>query len=122
MVRPDHFTTAERDQVASNVYELLLLLADALARPLPGEGSAAQAQGALRMLGRAARVHPPTLAYHAYRARYLDQLGQAEGAARERRLANELEASAVSSTDSFLTGNARYQHQAWDSAQMHFEQ
>src|SRR6516225_1834205 len=47
------FAGCEKDEVLAGCYELLLVLADALAHPLPGEDPDRQREAALRILERA---------------------------------------------------------------------
>jgi tetratricopeptide (TPR) repeat protein len=80
----------DKRQILAGCYELLLVLADAEAEALPGEGPEDQLRQALRTLDRAASLGcpgHPTQAYHLRRARYLEQLGDETGAKEERRQA-----------------------------------
>src|SRR5262249_542533 len=81
------FVGSQRGEVLGACYELLLVLAEAEAQPLPGERQDTQREQALRILDRASTLGwtgHPTQAYHLRRARYLEALGQAEAARREK--------------------------------------
>ncbi len=95
-----HFSDAERAEVVTGRYALLLILADAVAEPLDGEDRRGQADEARRLLDRAAGLRAPTRAFHQQRARYLAALG--DDAAAERRRAEALEPSEA--VDHFLLG------------------
>ena len=80
---PESLTEQEREDVARGCYEMLMVLAEAVAQPLPGESRIAQAREALQILDRAARLlRQPTHAYHLRRAACLERAGDAEGAQR----------------------------------------
>ncbi len=99
----------EKERVLADCYELLVVLADAEADPLPGEDAAAQLRTALRTLDRAGSLgYPghPTRAYHLRRGRYLEQLGDDAGARAERRQADaQRPATAL---DFYLVGDEHY--------------
>jgi tetratricopeptide (TPR) repeat protein len=88
----------EQRQVAAGCQELLLVLAEALARQDPPQPGAA-----LRTLDRAAGLGPPTRAYHLRRARYLRQLGDAAAAGREEGRAAAVQPAGA--LDHFLLGD-----------------
>jgi serine/threonine-protein kinase len=99
------FSPAERAAITAGGYELLLVLADALARPLSGQSSGdhrAKVAEALRLLDRAAALRPPTRAWHLGRARCLAVLGSEAAAGQERTAAAALPASGA--VDAFLAG------------------
>ena len=56
---PDSLTEPERESVVRGCYEMLMVLAAAVAQPLPGESATAQAREALQILDRARRPAPP---------------------------------------------------------------
>ncbi|HEX8202840.1 MAG TPA: protein kinase, partial [Isosphaeraceae bacterium] len=96
----------EPAEVNAGCYEMLLTLAEAEAQVLPGQSPERARDGAeraLRLLDRAARLGPDTRAAHLRRARYLAQLGDPSGAARERRRAAEVDPSTA--TDFYLVGD-----------------
>ncbi len=111
----------ERDEITQNCYELLLLLADEVAKPqperAPAEGTG-QVQGALRILELASRLHPRTHAYYLRQARYLEQLGDAPAAQQARAQAPEPALS-----DAFLLGyDALFERRDLQKASAYFEQ
>jgi tetratricopeptide (TPR) repeat protein len=96
-VLAEPFTRREREQIRAGCRELLLVLAEALARQSPP-----QPAEALRTLDRAGALGVRTRAFHLRRARYLRQLDDEAGAARE-----EERAAAVRPADAldhFLLG------------------
>jgi tetratricopeptide (TPR) repeat protein/predicted Ser/Thr protein kinase len=98
---------ARRAEMTARCCALLLVLADAAARrPATEAERPAAYREALRLVGRAARVSPPTRALPLRRAHYLGRLGDTEGARRA-----EAEARATppaGALDYFLTGDALY--------------
>ena len=82
---PASYSAAEREEVASGCYLMLMVLAEAVARPLPGEDPRHQAAAALHILERGAALRPSTRAYRIRRAACLERAGDAEAARRERR-------------------------------------
>jgi tetratricopeptide (TPR) repeat protein/tRNA A-37 threonylcarbamoyl transferase component Bud32 len=82
-----HLGDRDKEEVLAGCYELLLILAEAEAQPLPEERRETRPEEALRTLDRASALGcaaHPTQAYHLRRARYLEALGQAEAALQER--------------------------------------
>ena len=73
-------TKSEQDDVAAGSYQVTLILAEATARPLPGEDPARQAREALTILDRLAATRSPDKAYFLRRATCLDRLGDARAA------------------------------------------
>jgi serine/threonine protein kinase/tetratricopeptide (TPR) repeat protein len=100
-----HFDDDKRDEVTGGLYELMLILAEAVRQPLASENPAAQAREALAILDQAAGLRPPTRALHLRRAGCLAGLDD-EAAARERELADGL--SPADATDFFLLGDDCY--------------
>src|SRR5262249_4516702 len=99
------FNAAERDAIASGGYELLVVLADALARSLSGQSPAdhrARVAEALRLLDRAAGLRPPTRALHLGRSRCRAARAEAAAAGRERATAATVPAAGA--LDAFLAG------------------
>jgi tetratricopeptide (TPR) repeat protein len=74
------YTPQERNDLTSGCYEVLLVLAEAVAADDPPQ----HLDEAVRLLDRASQLAAPTRAYHLRRARYLQELGR-EAAAREER-------------------------------------
>jgi serine/threonine protein kinase/tetratricopeptide (TPR) repeat protein len=117
-----HFTEAEKEAVRAGCYELLLVLAEATARALPGQPQAdaqRQAEQALRILDRAAQLGLVTRAYHGRRAQYLAQAGRAEAALQEREKAKAT--PAAGEFDLFLQGTEQYHQGDWKHAVRTFE-
>jgi tetratricopeptide (TPR) repeat protein len=104
-----HIQKDKAAEITEGCYEMLLLLADLLAQPKPGQAPAergAQLEQALRALDRAAALGPPSRALHLRRARYLAELGRTGPAAEERERA---EATAPARPlDYFLLGDEHY--------------
>jgi tetratricopeptide (TPR) repeat protein len=99
------FNAAEREAIASGGYELLIVLADAQARPLSAQSPTdhrVRAAQTLQLLDRAAGLRPPTRAWHLGRARCLAVLGEAAAARQERTAAATLPATGA--LDAFLAG------------------
>ncbi|MBX6314788.1 MAG: protein kinase, partial [Isosphaeraceae bacterium] len=84
---PEALSRAERADLQEGCYELLLVLARAVAQPRPGEDRQKQAAAALRLLDRAAALRTPERAYHLYRADCLAGAGDEPAAARAPRAA-----------------------------------
>jgi tetratricopeptide (TPR) repeat protein len=105
----DYLEPDEKERLRAGLYEVLLILADAVARPLPGQAPQQQGQqaaAALRVLERAAELGPPTPALYRRRARCLTVLGDREGAAQAARQAEAL--CPVRGLDWFLAGYDRW--------------
>jgi tetratricopeptide (TPR) repeat protein/tRNA A-37 threonylcarbamoyl transferase component Bud32 len=77
------FNDEEKEEISAGCYDLMLVLAEAVARPLAGEDACRQGEAALAVLDLAARLGPPSRAYHLLRARYLGQAGDAAAVAAE---------------------------------------
>ncbi len=73
----------------------------------------------LKILERAAKIHPPTRAYHLRQASCLDRGGDRAGAGRKRAEAERLEPA--SALDHFLSGQEQYKRGDWRRALPHFE-
>jgi tetratricopeptide (TPR) repeat protein len=106
------FTAEQRADITARCYELLLVLAEAVAR----EGSPRQAK---EVLDRARSFGPPTRTYHRRRARYLEQLGEAAEARRETEQAQALEPR--DALDSFLLGEDEQRQGHLTQAAAHFQ-
>ena len=104
-------TLTEQDQsaVKEGCYGLLLLLAEAAGQPAEG----------LRILEQAARLCPPTMAYHLRRAACLARAGDQTGAERERSEAQRLQPTTA--FDHFLMGQERYKRGDWRAAIRSFD-
>jgi tetratricopeptide (TPR) repeat protein/tRNA A-37 threonylcarbamoyl transferase component Bud32 len=121
--RPDLPATLgpqERAEIGEGCYELLLILAEAVAEALPGEEPKEQAEHGLRILDQAARLRPePTCAYHLRRAACLARAGDRPGEARAVAEARRL--SPVTAHDLFLDGQERYRRGDWSAALGQFD-
>ncbi len=108
------FDARERAQILKEGYELLLILAEALAQPVEAEGPVGQARVALGILDQALLLHPPTRSYHDLRAACLERSGDRGSAERERRLALDIPASRADADagDEFLLGEQCYRRDA----------
>jgi serine/threonine protein kinase/predicted Zn-dependent protease len=114
-----HFDAAARADIATGCYELLLLLADAVAHPVSAtEKPTDQATKALAILDRAAMLRPPTQSYHLLRAHYAAQLGQGPAVKPE---GNPADVQPDEAVDHFLRGNERYQRRELRQALAHFQ-
>ena len=106
------FTADETEAIRSGAYELLLVLADALAQPWPQETArprrrrAPHLDEALRTLKQAATLRRPSRAYHLRRAQILAIRGDAAGAKAERTQADSLPPAGA--LDAFLAGVDRF--------------
>ena len=94
---PASLTAREQGEIAEGCYELLLILADAESTPEEG----------LRRLDQAARLRPPTVAYHLRRAACLARAGQRSAAEQERVAAAVLKPATA--FDHFLIGQEQYE-------------
>jgi tetratricopeptide (TPR) repeat protein len=105
-----YFSADLRAELTADCYELLLVLAEAEAQPLPGhkeEEGRRQTEQALRTLDRAARLGlGDTQTYHLRRARYLAQRDDKQGAAEEQALAARMPSARA--IDYFLLGDEQY--------------
>ena len=116
---PESLTEQEREDVVRGCYEMLMVLAEAVAQPLDGESSAAQAREALEILDRAALVlRLPTHAYYLRRAACLERAGDALGAKQERLTAERTQPDGA--FDHFLTGLEQYKRGYMTQARRHF--
>ncbi len=103
------FTEAEQAEIRAGCYELLLVLAEAVARPLPQQKDGdrqVQLQQALRILDRAHQLGARGPAWHRRRADYLHQLGNPAAAEQERRRVQD--AQPIGVIDYFLEGEQAY--------------
>jgi hypothetical protein len=98
-------TAEEKADVTGSCYELLLVLSQAVGQPLPAaspEDKKQRAAAGLRILDHAARLGPPTRAFHLQRAHLLTQYGDSAQATDEQRKAEGLRPATAS--DWYLTG------------------
>jgi tetratricopeptide (TPR) repeat protein/tRNA A-37 threonylcarbamoyl transferase component Bud32 len=104
-----YYPERQKAEIVAACYELLVVLADAAAQPLPGQTAPderRQSEEALRILDRTAGLGVTTQAYHRRRAHYLAQAGRGEAAAQERRRADALRPTTP--LDHFLLGQEQY--------------
>ena len=116
---PDALTAEEKAEVEQGRFELLLIRAEAVSRPIGGEDPRRQADLALEILDRAARLKTPSRAYHLLRAECLARKGDEAGADGERKAAD-----AIPATDAFgrvLNGQELYRRQKWLAAIEEFD-
>jgi serine/threonine protein kinase/Tfp pilus assembly protein PilF len=100
-----HLRAAEKDEITDGCYELLIVLAGAVAAPRPGQQTAdlqEQVGEALRILERTVQIRGPTRAYHLIREHLLSQRGDQAGALAERSKAQAL--GPASASDYYLSG------------------
>ena len=82
---PASLTPDDHETVVRGCYEMLMVLAAAVAQPLPGESAGSQAHEAFQILESARDLLPrPTHAYYLLKADCLERAGDGEGAKRER--------------------------------------
>ena len=99
---PEKLSDREKEEAKKGFYELLLILADAIAQS-PGAPPAERAEQALGIVDRASSVRSsPTRAYHLRRSIYLEMKADRDGAARERDQANAV--APADALDFFLIG------------------
>jgi serine/threonine protein kinase/tetratricopeptide (TPR) repeat protein len=109
----------EREDVARGCFEMLMVLAEAVAQPLAGESATEQARQAVQILERAAAIlQVPTHAFHLRMAACLERAGDTAGAARERAAA--LNCQPAGAFDHFLTGIELYKRGYMTPAGRHF--
>jgi serine/threonine protein kinase/Flp pilus assembly protein TadD len=121
LLLPEALTAEEKTEVEKGIYELLLMLADAVARPLPGEDSIRQADQALLILDRAYGLRPSPRAYQAYyliRADCLARKGEKTAAENDRQTASAMPADAFSHLH---RGETLHQERKWREAISEFE-
>jgi tetratricopeptide (TPR) repeat protein len=106
------FTAEQHAQITAGCYELLLVLAEATARA----GSPGQA---MACLDRANSFGRTTQTYHLRRARYLEQLGDADKAREERAKARKMQPQVA--LDYFLLGEDEQRQGRLTEAEGHFQ-
>jgi tetratricopeptide (TPR) repeat protein len=116
---PAVLTPAERAEVEADRYLMLMVLAEAVARPMAGEDPRRQAGEALKLLDRAAAGHAPTPTFHLRRAACLERLGQAGAARHEAELAERI--APADTFDHLLLGREELRRGALDRARSHLE-
>ena len=106
---PSSLSASERAEIADGCYTLLLVMAEA--EPTPGAG--------LHRLDQAARMRPPTRAYHLRRADCLARVANQAAATQERRAAEQIQPTTA--FDHFLIGQEAYKRQDPITALRHFD-
>jgi eukaryotic-like serine/threonine-protein kinase len=106
---PASYGQGEQKQITEGCYELLFVLAGVVDRP----------DESLGFLEQAARLRPPTKAYHLRRAEILATAGDA-GAAKSERIAAD-KVPATTALDHFLLGKEQYAHGDFRAASRHFD-
>ena len=88
----DSLSFKQKEQIVLGCYEMLLVLAEAVARPLPDESPTRQAKKALEILDRGLELRrEPTRAYYLRRAACLKRANQQSAADRELAAAKRVE-------------------------------
>jgi tetratricopeptide (TPR) repeat protein len=118
---PASLTAAEKEEVRANQYLLLMVLAEAVARPLEGESAGAQAATALEVLEGARAIRSPTAGFHHRRAACLDRLGKTDAGRREREEEARQAARPADAFDLILRGQERARAGDWNGAKAEFE-
>ena len=117
---PASFSQEERDEIAQGCYEMLLVLAEAIAQPLAGESPIRQARDAIQVLERANLLRErPTQALHLRRAACLERAGDSSLAQQERTAAERIKPDGA--FDHFLSGLERHKRGELRQARQHFE-
>jgi len=109
----------QRAQVESGCYLMLMVLAEAVGRPLPGEDPKHQVDRALSILDRTTALRAPTAAFHLCRADNLERRGDARAAQLERARAAALKPA--DAFDDLLLGREAFLKGEWDAARSHCE-
>lgn len=117
--RPRELQPDQLRVLADGVYELMLVLAEAVARPLPGEDAKVQAERGLAILDQAARMRPETRALWQRRADCLARAGRQEEAQIARNQAQMSEPKGA--FEHFLCGRQYYKQREFAAALAHFE-
>lgn len=114
--------TNQQAEVRAGCYEMLMVLADAVAQPLPEQNEQTrqqQARDAIKILKRAAASGPATRAYHLRHAHFLRQAGDLDAALVESVRGKTLQP--VDVLDYFLVGNEAYRQGNVSDAIVHLE-
>ncbi len=109
------FDTANLGIITERYYELALILAEAVSRPMASEDPREQARRALEILDRIERVRATTRTFHLRRASYLQRSGDPHEAKAEQSRA-DAEPSEHSTVDDFLEGEAAYHNREYTRA------
>ncbi len=118
---PALLTQSEQSEIRKGRYELLLILAEAVARPIAGEDPRRQAEAGLALLDRAMNQAPSKhadQAFHMIRADCLARKGDLGAADLERQAASTRPADAFGH---LLEGEALHRRQKWPEAIREFE-
>jgi eukaryotic-like serine/threonine-protein kinase len=106
---PASFSADEKDRVREGCYELLLILAEAVAEPAES----------LRLLAQAATLRAPDRTFHFRRAAYLSKKGDVSGAEAERRAADAT--PLATPVDHFLAGREQFKRGDYAGANRNFD-
>ena len=118
---PESLSSKQKEEVVLGCYEMLLVLAEAVARPLPDESAMQQARKALEILDRAVELRrEPTRAYHLRRAACLQRADDQGGAQRELAAAEQVQPAGA--FDHFLSGLERYNSGHLAEARRNFDE
>jgi tRNA A-37 threonylcarbamoyl transferase component Bud32 len=117
---PDWLPPAERAAIEADQDLMLMVLSEAMARPLTGEDAAAQASAALSLLDRLSASRGDTPAFHLRRAACLERRGERAAAEGERARASA--ARPRDAYDFLLLGREESHHGDWDAARPHLEE
>ncbi len=111
----------EQAEVAAGCHEVLLLLAETLARPVTARatGPDESLRRALRVLDRSAALFPRRQADERLRAVILEQLGDGSGKAEALRAAESI--TPATAADFFLSGQERLRHESPERALLDFD-
>jgi eukaryotic-like serine/threonine-protein kinase len=120
-IDPPRFDKSEVETITANSYELTLILAELISKPLKGEDATEQAREALRILDGAQRLRAPTSAFHLRRAAYIERIGDPDAAEDERRKAEDVPESGNSAVDDFLAGEQAYRNHDFKRAVSAFQ-
>ena len=106
---PPRCRRSERAEIVEGCYELLLILAEAVAQALPGEDPKQQAERGLQILDRAARLRPGVDAAYHLPPRRLPGPRWEIPAGEARELAEAERLRPTTALDHFLAGQERFQ-------------
>jgi tetratricopeptide (TPR) repeat protein/tRNA A-37 threonylcarbamoyl transferase component Bud32 len=107
---PSSLTAIEQAEIGEGCYELLLVLAEAVAQPIPGEDPVLQAGRGLVLLDRAVRLRPEaTRAISSLSLRERTPFRGAKG-----------DIEPATAHEQFLEGRERYKRGEWSAARGHF--
>jgi tetratricopeptide (TPR) repeat protein len=118
---PSALIETEREEIRANQYLLLMVLADAVARPIEGESASTQAAAALDVLESARSIRRQSAGFHHRRAACFDRLGKTDEARREREEEERLAPRPADAFDLILRGQEMARAGDWNGAREQFE-